>query len=70
MDYYESKETVASKWVDLEIKPVLDYIARAVYSTVQDPKQMFGETLDGGSGARVAEHLLALAIVKQAQQSS
>lgn len=42
LDYYESRTDKAFSFVDLEIGPVLTYLANAVLRSVQDPKQIQG----------------------------
>jgi hypothetical protein len=43
LDYYETKATKASQFVDLEIAPVLEYISTHIYSSVNDPKGIQGD---------------------------
>lgn len=43
LDYYSAKTSTASQFVDLEIPPILGYIATAVYSQVNDPKAIQGD---------------------------
>ena len=41
--YYDGRTTVASKYVDVEIGPVLEYISRAIHDFVWDPKDIQGD---------------------------
>lgn len=42
LNYYASKTSEASEFVDLEIPPVLNYIKNNIYSVVNDPKNIQG----------------------------
>jgi hypothetical protein len=46
LDYYESIETKASEFVDLEIFPLFNYISNKVYLNIKDPKNIQGNLND------------------------
>ena len=43
LDYYASNASSAVPWVDLEALSLLDYLSRAVYNSVPDPKRIQGD---------------------------
>jgi len=43
LNYYDSKASTASEWVDMEARDLLYYIHSAVYYQVQDPKGIQGD---------------------------
>ncbi|MGE0244007.1 MAG: nucleotidyltransferase [Pyrinomonadaceae bacterium] len=51
--YYDNRTTVASKFVDVEIGPVLEYLSRAVHDFVWDPKGIQGDINDVSYDDRV-----------------
>jgi hypothetical protein len=53
LDFYDGRGTIASKFVDVEIAPVLKYISRAVHSIVCDPKGIQGDINSLNYDARV-----------------
>ncbi len=42
LDYYENGFSIATKYVDLEIPKILDYIKSNIFSSVNDPKKIQG----------------------------
>ena len=41
--YYDGRSALASKYVDVEIGPVLEWFSRAIHDVVWDPKNMQGD---------------------------
>lgn len=58
--FYEGRDQKATKWVDMEIGPVLRHIASAILYEVQDPKEIQGNlnTLSGDEKVKIRDRAL------------